>query len=402
MADTTIWTLRDVIEYLIDQLDVPLTGRNQRLARAAVLTAYRDLPNRYRWSAFQRRRLLITTDDYSTGTVTYDHTGGTYERELTLAGGTWPTDAAEGRVIISSVAYVIATRESDTVVTMEQNSNPGADVAAGTSYQWYRSTYALPVDFRKMLMLADVTNSRQIPMIGVDQLHVGSALMFDTPDTPTHACVRSAGDYYNSISLEFLPPPNAAIKYDYMYESAPRDLLIESYSTGTVSITAGETDVTGTDTVFPTDCVGSIIRFSSSAATAPTSIVGSPSSTVAAGVDNRFTAQRVITARASDTAVTVDSTVSSTLSGVKYVISDPIDLNVSSMFTALLRSAEAEFARLTSHKMAKDKQLDARHALIQAMESDQLTTYSTGSLAYDRFTNVTVSDSDGDSLSGLR
>jgi hypothetical protein len=386
MAETEIYTFRDSVEHVVDHLDVPLTARNQRLARQAVLTAYRRLPAFTRWKSLERRATLLTTASYSTGTVAYDHTGGANERQLTLTDGTWPTDAADGKVVIDSVAYIITSRVSTTVVTLDPNSNPGADVTSGTSYEWYRSTYPLPVDFRKMCRMWDVDSVQEIVMIPTDMHHAASINFHSTPGQPVEACIRGTGDYYNAMSIEFGPPPDAAYYYDYIYEAAPRTLLVEKYTTGTV--TTSGTAVTGNATVFPANCVGSIIRFGTTTVE-PTSLIGGYNAS-SAWVDNPYVAQRVITARGGDTAITIDSALTSNLTTVKYTISDPIDLFLPAMYTAFERLAEAEFARLTNHEKFPEREAVAMQEIRRAMENDQLHTYSPGGVYYNRFKNVTI------------
>ena len=313
-SDPTIVTFRDVEEYLVDSLDVPASGRNLRLARQAILTAYRRLPNFTRWKSLERRATLITTASQTSSTLTFDFTGGAYERMATIAAGTWPTDAAEGKLVIANRAYIIDRRVSSTIVTLDANSNPGADVAAGTSYTWYRSTYALPTDFRKMGHMFDVDNEKEIRFVHSDTLHEGSIRIYDTPDTPWEAAIRGTGDYVSRMSVEFSPPPDAAYYYDYVYEASPRPLLIEKYSTGTVS-TSG-TAVTGSGTVFPTDCEGAIIRFGTNTLE-PTNVAGGYDS-FGTWLDNRYVAQRRILGRNSDTALVIDEALSTELTAVKY------------------------------------------------------------------------------------
>ena len=322
----TLYTFQDMVEQLLDQYDVTVGDRNRRMARQAVLRAYRDLPNRARWTYFDRRNTLLTEASQSTGTTVYDHTGGANERMLTLTGATWPTNASAGRVIISSVHYGIDRYISSTIVTLEENSNPGADVASGT-YTWYRSAYQLPDTFRKMNRLYDVENEHEIAIVSVDVHHSASVHFYDTPDTPWEATIRNQGDSISSQSLEFGPPPSTARYYDYTYEAAPRRLENEKYSTGTVTVNGSPTatkTVTGSGTVFPTNCVGSVIRISSTA-TLPTSAIGSPVPD-GSGTDNVFAEQRTIVARTSDTEVTVDTDITSDHSSVGYTISDPIEI----------------------------------------------------------------------------
>lgn len=75
-------------------------------------------------------------DEYTTGTIIYDHTGnGSGERVVILTGGTWPALAAtNGRISISGTWYDVAARVSDTVLQLNSgaSNNPGSDVGSTT------------------------------------------------------------------------------------------------------------------------------------------------------------------------------------------------------------------------------------------------------------------------------
>ena len=68
---------------------------------------------------------------YAEGLASYDHTGGTSEREVVLAGGTWPAWAAGAYIKLSGTYYLVATRVDGTHLTLGAGDNPGGDVAAG-------------------------------------------------------------------------------------------------------------------------------------------------------------------------------------------------------------------------------------------------------------------------------
>lgn len=87
-----------------------------------------------------------TIFSYNTGTVSYDHTGGSSERLVTLSGGSWPawldTDCA---LTIAGVRYAIASVNSSTVLQLGADSstkaanNPGSDV--GSTSNWAVTGY---------------------------------------------------------------------------------------------------------------------------------------------------------------------------------------------------------------------------------------------------------------------
>lgn len=388
MAQTPLVTFTDVVEELLDSQEIERTELNLRNAIRAVQEAYRFLSASHDWSYYQNRSIIPTVASYSTGTVTGDYTGGANERMLTLASGTWPDWAAFGRITISGTTYTVATRESDSIITLSPNSTFTSDIAAGTSYELFRDTYELPVDFKRLIRLMDVDNEHEVEVVSDGTHQVSQLTYFKSPDTPWQVAIRGVAEYYGSMSLSFSPPPSAIREYDLLYVRQPRQLNIEKYNTGTVTITGSTTTVTGNSTAFPEDCVGSIIRISSTA-TEPTGVAG-----VSSGTVNRYYAQRTITARASATSLTIDATVStSTLTTVGYVISDPVDIEHHAMYGALRSLALAEYIRLKGHYGEyRAQREEAMRELRLAMENDSRAPVASRVVPYNPFIRTTQTE----------
>jgi hypothetical protein len=382
---STVWTFQDAVEHLLDLHEIERTGLNTRRARASVLQAYRDLPQRHPWNYYYRQRLLSTVAVQTSSTLDYDHEGGAAPRLVTLAAGTWPDWAAFGRLIIDDVHYEVATRESSTTLTLESDSNPGADVAAGTSYTLYRSASPLPVNFNSLSSIWDTDEQRQLTIVNPVQHHSGLQCYYDTPQDPWEVMIRATGEYLGGWSLHFGPPPEAVSTYDLLYRVKPRPLAIDEYAANTIGIASGDATVTGTNTVFPLNCVGAVLRVSANG-NKPTSVIGGID-----GVDNPFVFQGVIKSRTSDTALELEEDADQTLSGVGYVISDPLDIAPGKMLTALLRLAEAEFCLKDGRKDAVLRQSLARQALLEAMEADKLIdNVERNASRYDPFSRTTL------------
>lgn len=76
------------------------------------------------------RNSYETTLSYSTGTVVYDHTGGSSERLVTLTGGSFPAWVDAGaRIKVGTDWGTIASRINATNITL--SSGPSADVSSG-------------------------------------------------------------------------------------------------------------------------------------------------------------------------------------------------------------------------------------------------------------------------------
>lgn len=364
-SETILYTYQDAVEHVLDVYELERTARNVRMARRAVFNAYTRIVNVHRWSYLDRRLQVRTEASQTTGSITYDHTGGTYEREVTLSGATWPDSVEFGKIIIDSVRYDIATQESSTVITLTVDSNPGSDVAAGTSYIWFRSTYPLPIRFHRASPVVDIANSYAPSYVTPNVLLQYQSGNY-SPSRPQWYTFQNEDEYYGGMSIKFAPPPSEARTYDFMAEVRPRQLRTENYSTGTVSCSAGSTTVTGSGTTFSADHVGCVIRFSSSA-TAPTSQFG----TVDDG-NNPYFAQRIIQSVSTTTSLTIDTQASAdtALSGVAYTISDPIDIEAGPMWVYFQRLIEEEFAKLERHKDLETHVALSDRELIVAMGAD--------------------------------
>lgn len=339
-SQTEILTYQDLVNRLLDGPFNQLTrdGRNARIAKRAVLRAYRDLQTMHQWSYLERRGQLTTVASQETGTVVYDHTGGSSERLVTLTGATFPTDAQYYSLLIGTRVYQIQQYLSSTTIQLREDTNPGADVAA-TAYTLFRSKFPAPVGLRRVSELVDMNTGTWLSGIT-------NAAMIDylatsyTPQYEVCFTVRNTGATIGGLDFELAPPPSVERTYDYAYEASCRPLLTEKEYAGSVTVNSGATTVTGTGTAFAAKHVGSIIRFSDGSVNHPTPPEGSIEG------DNPYLAQRTIMSVASSTSLTIDSSLSAatTYTGVKYVISDPLDVEQFSMLSALERLSIAYFA----------------------------------------------------------
>ena len=92
----------------------------------------------HEWSFLRPAATIETLAPYSTGTV------GIVAGVVTLTGGTWPANAAQGEIVVNGVASTVDTRDSDTQLTLDDTS-VAAD--SGTSYELVFPTQDLPADF---------------------------------------------------------------------------------------------------------------------------------------------------------------------------------------------------------------------------------------------------------------
>lgn len=350
------YTFYDVVQSLLDLSGGSADDRALKIAKRAVQEAYRAMPSRRNWSYFYRHGRIITDASYNTGTITFDYTGGSSELLLTLSGGTFPANAAYGKVLIENVVYDVNERLSGTTLTLKAPVAPTADIAAGTSYTWFRDSYVLPTDFRSADQFADLEQTvYPNPVTPGNWLDMYSALA--VPSQPQIYCITGDPDNNGRMAIRFSPPPDAAYNFDYIYQRRPRPLKVYDYKDGTVSNTG--TALTGSSTAFTQDMVGCVIRFYD-ATNNPTGYEG----------DYPYKAQAVIASVSSTTAAVLDADPGTNFSAVKYRIGDWIDIEDGAMYTAFLRLAEAEYAAMFPREDANNRKAMAERAVLLAKEND--------------------------------
>lgn len=364
----SISTYLDAIDYVMDEFEVDRGGTAARRARRAVQRAYDVFPDKHRWAYYERPGQVHTLATQATGAVVYDHTGGDYERQLTLSDSTWPEvdDIRLYKVIIGQYQFDIEDVKSTTVATLSATKNPGADVASASS-TLYKSRFHLPVNFLEMVTPLMQLSGGQV----VEQTDSKDLVEFMygnySPQQPRLFAVNNAGEYFGSWLLELAPPPNTARTYDYFYKASPRPLRFDRHNTGTLT-TNGTTTVTGTGTAFTSKMVGSILRVPISGTTEPGGLVG--------GLDDEsgnevepFDEQRVIVSVEATNSLTLDAAITAR-AGVGFVISDPLDIVPGTMMRAFLSLCAAEYARLSKAKDRGDWYEQAQRDILEAMAAD--------------------------------
>jgi hypothetical protein len=335
-----LFTYSDAVDHLVDFVGSDSGDQARRDARRSAVEALRELVNVHDWTYYYAIGRLTSVANYSTGTIAYDHTGGSSERLLTLSSGTWPSWSARGHAIISSVPYKVESRLSDTTLTLSVNSNPGSDVSSATSYDLYQDTYTLPLDWGKMKSELIDINNKTVLTYTHPRDWLSNTRTFISPSRPNSYTITNDPDFMGAMAVVMSPPSNVARVYDHVYLRKARRLEIERYVAGTVAVTSGANTVTGTDTTFTSDMVGAVIRVGADS-TAVTGPYGS----------NKWEQERVVTGRTNTTTLTVDANWDTTRSGVAYVISDPVDVELGAMLNAYLRTLEK---RMSTRRHAGD------------------------------------------------
>lgn len=357
-------TYQDLIDHLLAYGGTDATKAASQQHARAVQIAYNAMPTRHAWHYYWTLGRITTDAPYGTGTVAFDLTGGANERQLTLTDGTWPSWAALGYVTVGSATYQVATRVSDTILTLAEASCPSDDLAAGTTYQLARDSYPLPADF--------VAGDE--PTVGFD----GAPLEFHhvrnwstygrwrATGKPT--CFSYAGDPVNRGRLQLVlsPAPDAAYAIDFVYRRKPRPLVFDGAVDGLVSVDADGVTVTGTNTAFRAAMVGSILRLGTTNKTRPTGLGGL----------NPRAHEAVITAVASASSLTIDDGPAEAADKVAFTVSDPADVDEVGMVEFLIAECEIQWRKLSRSSggplsTAKSEEREYTMAFLRAREADQ-------------------------------
>lgn len=360
MARPNLLTYMDAIEHVTDYGGGASDKQTERFARRAIQLALNTFQSVRNWTYFNQTGRIHTVAPYSTGSIAYDHTGGSSERLLTLTGGTWPVWAADGVVVIANIPYSVNSRLSSTTLELSRTSNPGEDITAGTGFAIYREAYTMPVDFGAAGEITNQTSNFSMQHVPFGELMDNYRVTVRT-GAPCWYSFSNDPRRRGAAAIRFYPFPDAAYDLIYAYRRQSRQLTIDLYSQGTVAITDGQLTLTGSGTNWNSQMVGCMVRFPMDAASpVPTGVGGA----------NPFFLERSIAAYVSPTVLTLDQDPQMTLSGVKYSISDPIDMEPGPMLTYFLRECEMQY-RIGRRMAAGDGENEMyMKAKTEAMEAD--------------------------------
>lgn len=338
--DRGLHTYLDMLDYCSAWAQGGARSKQQSDYREAIQAAYRDVALATKWSYYLSEHRINLVAPYSTGTITYDHTGGSSERLVTFSealSSTVQDWAQYGRIIIDNAVHKVDRYLSTTTVTLDSVLNPGADVAAGTSFTLYRSTYPFPDD-----------------MLSVEEMFIEKGFWEASYVTPSEwmareRFLRQGGrtDFWtimrdtktrNRWAIHVAPYPSTAEPLGFIYRRRPRPMRFPGTESGertaTVTGTAAADTLT-TSVALSTDFAGSVIRLRDDTTNIPTGMGGR----------YPFDEQHIIRSISSTTVTLDGTTLEKAYSGDKMVVSDPVDMN-EAMLEAFKAQIEYRLARM--------------------------------------------------------
>ena len=369
-----IQTYQDCVDNLIDFLGGGPSDQVVRSVRQAIQEAYREIPNSHKWPYLYRHGRLMTQAPFNgadpagiqpQATVQYQQSSGARPRMMTISGGTWPSWVAGGYIRIADttgefnfVAYRVSQSISATVITLDDEVNPGSDIPSGTEFILYQDSYLVPSDF-----IAEDQLLYEMNIGGMQYVHPRDWLYENryvlSEGTPCLYTVTGDRQYPGRLVMRIVPWPSESRSIDFIYLRRPRPMAIQQASGGTVSVPSGSVTVTASAPSFTSAMCGSVIRVSGNAKP-PSGPLGS-----LAGY-NPAALEATIIGYVSPTVVTIDTPSPSLLSAVNYYVSDPVDFEPGAMLNAFLRCQEKCLAKLRTLKVQPQAQQDYLFALEQA------------------------------------
>lgn len=167
------------------------------------------------WNFYLRRAYLQLNEPYSSGTLTLTNGSTT----ATLAGGTWPTWAALGRLFAQSLILDIASRTNGTTLVL---SAPWGGATNTYDYTLFQNRYDLPENF---LVLGGIMEGQNWPYrpepVSIEVLwQWENALAIGTPNAQGYAIA------FNQMWL--WPYPTVSQSIAYWFKARPAPLVIET------------------------------------------------------------------------------------------------------------------------------------------------------------------------------
>jgi len=347
-------TYLDAFDMAVDFLHGHDAEAPPEVINRAIQEAHLDLINAYNWPSLEGLGRIQLHKMQSAGTVEYDAT----TRRLTISGSMWPAWAGTASVHIPAIAprgvlCEVQQRLSDTVLLMDESLNPGVGLDAGCAYSIAPRWYPLPagfVDFVGPMGPYGWANGNPITMTdmaGYQRNHwvSGAIRLFSIGERPGRRAERA---------LYVWPLADLDTPLDFAYGRRPRELVYSGRDpadcAGTISTVAESRDVVGVTTEFEADMQGSLLMVGRTGSALPTGRYGL----------NRFAQLLAIESVISATAITATEEAATTLNAVKYIVTDPVDVET---------CAQNAFLRLVEMHIAMKRGLDRPAAGVHSPKS---------------------------------
>ena len=222
-----VTTFSDMVTNLSNRIRVStgVTSTETQL-KTSLNTALHDmhLGLDYRLPWAERRAVIRTQDDYTTGTVTTTKGSTAVSGDSTL----WNTNndfavknaRANGRIVFagSRTPYVVTTVTSDTAIVLAEKFTE-TSLAAGSTYTYYEDEYDLASDFLRPIDMQRFSLEASVDLISRTEFRrrfpVNSTL--GRPSVATILDFAPSGSVTPIRRVKFAPAPNDFYQIPYTY-----------------------------------------------------------------------------------------------------------------------------------------------------------------------------------------
>lgn len=353
----SVW---DLVEALTTFLGADPGANAHIQIKTALLEARTEFQSIAPWTYLVSQSRLFLLAMQTDGTIAYDHTGGAYERLLTLTDATWPDWAVSGFVQVDTRRFTVARKLSATQLQLDVVMNPGADIDADTGYTLGLDTYELPEDF--------VAGDSGLPENNWGGMDYFSPAEYASNARFTQCFARPLfytfiGDPRNRgrLAIALFPCPDVAQTLDFVYRRKMKEFTTWDYSTGKVTVTgAPSRQIVITGGQFKSYMAGDLIRLSANAKDIPTGREGL----------TPYAVERTIASVVDASTVLVDEDIPDNYASVAFRVSSPIDVE-EAMSNAYHATVRKRLDQLRRAKGMADTEAQWFKELTLAREFDQ-------------------------------
>ena len=300
----------------------------------AVQEAFIDIINAYDWLSLEGAGRIHLYSTETDGTVTYTHD----TRRLVLDGSTWPSWVLNGSILLDEVICEVESYINSTTIVLHESLNPGADLAAGTSYRLFCRWYPLPADFVNFTGPIGRNTWAYGQKISMTELAAYQRNYSESTGPSRYYAIGEQPNAPTEKAIYLWPFATQDEPLDFTYNRRPREPQYSGRDAadmaGTITVSEGSNAVTGSSTLFEDQMAGALLLIGRNGTSVPTGRYGL----------NRFAEQHRIHSVTSATALALTANVTQSLEAVKYLITDPIDVETCAQ-NAFLRYMEMHLAQ---------------------------------------------------------
>jgi hypothetical protein len=324
-------TAEDLQRVLVNYLGGQVDDQAVEDVRLAIRMGMDEVAKEHEWPYYLNHNNFTLDAPYSTGTVAFVYA----TRTLTLTGGTWPTWAVYGTVRIAGKEARVKTRQSNTVLILEDDSELLDDVDAGTSFAIGRGEYPLPGRFLKMTRIFFDDRKSTADYRSAADFQRNRRPTITRTAFPAVYTVKEDKNVPGGLVVEVWPAPSRAMSATYSALRYPDEIAVWEEYAGRITVVGAAVGIAGTGTAFTSQHEGAVLR-----------IARDQERPSHADGNNPFAEEVLIDTVTDDDTATAKTAFAASRGPVKYIISSRIDLHEPTMRSVLVHRCYFELTRI--------------------------------------------------------